>query len=617
MSEKTEMPGGNPTSGRPARSEKVNYKKLAGGKVTDQEEDRRSVKSTKAIKSMKSVRSGKQCQEKGRKGTGKDEGDSSSVSGGEEERLQDLEQQISELQPTFIECYNNYKVQEGHQERLEDSELPDELEKDEVFDETKKIHLQQKKVTIERSKRASRRLELIQMREEILAERELAEQKEWEADMIVKERQLEMNRRALDWKRREKELEKEERWQMKQLDELEDDMDEGMRTQAVNKVGKVGHTSDDYVTNIMSERPVAVGTREGKTITRQQVMRALFKENKQSVDIPIQHTSSRVEDWIASHPQAQHDNVVAADLQKSAKMIIDEKLRTRPIRKPNKVLQVQEEDSELEDEVELVTTGVRHLKRLQLVPGGFGPRTQDQEDRNMSMQTRSKTGRRNPNCSEVRLGYNVGLEGEDQKVGQECGCGSKANVKSGKFAKTNINIVKQELWPHVAVLKKYLKRTSFDLLDYEGFVAGESRIIHTLLTQGNSDAVGRTKVLTLIAHWYGKTRNWALVRSLYEVIIEEVEMGESDWMSDFSGYETMLPSAANSATEVTGNKVGRRAEVYWCKAYQNLGCELTSPHMAQIKVDEPPVPVMHVCAYCWSNYRKRKEHAEVECMAKK
>ena len=42
-----------------------------------------------------------------------------------------------------------------------------------------------------------------------------------------------------------------------------------------------------------------------------------------------------------------------------------------------------------------------------------------------------------------------------------------AKVKSGKYARSNINIKIQEQWPHLNVLRKYTRRTSFEQLDFE------------------------------------------------------------------------------------------------------------------------------------------------------
>ena len=181
--------------------------------------------------------------------------------------------------------------------------------------------------------------------------------------------------------------------------------------------------------------------------------------------------------------------------------------------------------------------------------------------------------------------------------------------------------MKQEVWPHTAVSKKYFKRASFDQLEFDAFVAGESRILYTMVTNRDPEVVGRLRVLTLVSHWMGKTKNWPLIRSLYESIMEEIELGEKVWTDDFSGYETMLPSigtvhVGGVSSEVKGVKKAGY-EVYWCKQFQTGNCELGAPHMAQIKPEEPPVPVLHICAFCWSSTKKRKEHAEADCAAKK
>ena len=51
-----------------------------------------------------------------------------------------------------------------------------------------------------------------------------------------------------------------------------------------------------------------------------------------------------------------------------------------------------------------------------------------------------------------------------------------------------------------------MKRSSFDSLEFEAFVAGETRIIHNMLSKEDYSGVGHLTVLTLISHWYGKTK---------------------------------------------------------------------------------------------------------------
>ena len=99
---------------------------------------------------------------------------------------------------------------------------------------------------------------------------------------------------------------------------------------------------------------------------------------------------------------------------------------------------------------------------------------------------------------------------------------------------------------------------------------------------------------------------------MYEAIIESIEMGEEEWTSDFSHYETMIPLTRG---EIRKDK-DRSNELYWCKPYQKGQCNEISPHMALLRPDDPPVPVLHICAHCWIKEHCRAEHAESECSKK-
>ena len=197
------------------------------------------------------------------------------------------------------------------------------------------------------------------------------------------------------------------------------------------------------------------------------------------------------------------------------------------------------------------------------------------------------------------------------------GCGEKQKIKSVKYAKNNISLKKQEQWPHLNVMRKYMRRTTFDQLEFEAFVAGETRIIYSMEDQ--MEAMGRLQFLCRLTHWLCRCRDWGLVRSLYEAVIELVELGEEMWCSDFSHYETMVPVGGVGRSEMRPEtrKEKRETELYWCKPYQKNQCMESSPHMASIKVDEPPVPVLHICARCWMRERRRADHPETECQAKK
>ena len=63
--------------------------------------------------------------------------------------------------------------------------------------------------------------------------------------------------------------------------------------------------------------------------------------------------------------------------------------------------------------------------------------------------------------------------------------------------------------------------------------------------------------------------------------------------------------------------VVRKGEVFWCKKFQKKICKEKSPHLAQLKQDEPPVPVVHPCAVCLQKDGRMLEHSEVDCPEKK
>ena len=193
----------------------------------------------------------------------------------------------------------------------------------------------------------------------------------------------------------------------------------------------------------------------------------------------------------------------------------------------------------------------------------------------------------------------------------------KDESKSGRLAKSNVRIKKQELWPHMSVMRKYVKRTTFDQLDFETFVAGETKTI--LATEEEDIRKGRLRFLTLVAHWYCRSQDWAAVKSLYEAVVDSIELGEETWNSDFSHYETMVPLGRSVERKEKGadRKKTDKLEAYWCKAYNKTGCNQNSPHMAIVKVDEPEVPVIHMCAHCWQTNNKRLEHREADCPSKK
>ena len=161
--------------------------------------------------------------------------------------------------------------------------------------------------------------------------------------------------------------------------------------------------------------------------------------------------------------------------------------------------------------------GVEHLKRLQLIPDDFG----DNMDQNRRDDNGNEgTGRKHPLDINTNFEFGSDILATSNKVninGCVCGNGARPKVKSGKFVKSHINIIWQEVRPHTAVSRNYAKWVGFDQLEFDAFVAGESKIIHSMLCNDDSQsqALGRVRVLTLVAHWVCRMKNWALVQSLY------------------------------------------------------------------------------------------------------
>ena len=125
------------------------YRKLAGMEDEVDEIDKKSHTSRKSTKSQRSVRTNriKKDKDKDKQNDGNiviicHSGDMDSRAGdfvvedmdeevmslgSDASRLHKLQQQIDDSGVTFAEKYNEYKVKQGHQDRLEDSELPENL----------------------------------------------------------------------------------------------------------------------------------------------------------------------------------------------------------------------------------------------------------------------------------------------------------------------------------------------------------------------------------------------------------------------------------------------------------------------------------------------------------
>ena len=429
---------------RVTRGVSVDYKKLAGySRDSGKKMETQSVKSVRSRKSSKSVKSKKVVTGKGR-GKGGDsrygDFDSESAKSSTEERLCDLQNEIEDLAPSAGLRYNERKVAEGFQDRLEDSELPANLE-DVLFSETKKLHIQQKDVTEERGRRAKRRLELTRLREEIVAAREQAQKDEWEAEALEKENRLKRNRWLIEKRRQELELKKQEEQQaieMAQLNCAYHDVCKGQTPREIEH-GTITTQHDVQIVNA-DEQEAAM-----RALFVQKADRCVTHQQSQTMNTQ----GSMVEDWLSKHSSGVRETGYEEDLdelQSRACAIMADKMNNRPARQTRKsAIKVNAEmdsDTEESEQSELVMSrGVKHLKKLGLVPGGFGRRTEVKEAQEPQMAQARVAGRR-------QLSNYMGKETSGREVTPEripdvggedvgtCSCGGvKPKVKSGKFAK--------------------------------------------------------------------------------------------------------------------------------------------------------------------------------------
>ena len=166
MAKKAESSGEQPVVGRPVRTEEIDYKKLAGMSSDGEKMDRKSMKSGWSNKSNKPTKKKNAEAKLVQSGDGEDsragdfdsEEDSSVDS---TRKLCSLQDQIDMLELSLALRYNEYKVAQGTQDRLEDCDLPQDLNDPKVFEQWKELHEEQLKSTKEREQKAVNRLHLI------------------------------------------------------------------------------------------------------------------------------------------------------------------------------------------------------------------------------------------------------------------------------------------------------------------------------------------------------------------------------------------------------------------------------------------------------------------------
>lgn len=452
------------------------------------------------------------------------------------------------------------RAMEGKIDFIEDIEVDEKLEEDTVWRTEMQNHDKEEEVLAARMTRLDRKRVLMERKQKIREQRLQLIKQEKEMELEEKLKQLEVRDEWFRIQQREREVEVQ--WQQQQ-----DVFDQFYKAKEVeNWVEKSAvHVSKGELESVRSHKLKKPGQKTGTALT--------------------------------VNPEG-----IEAHQQEAKRM--QEKLKAR---------QVPE-------------TGIQHLKRIGMLPGygmdrepslgqlprqglvgeeGEGPQEWDQ------LSQREEAG---------KMGGGEGTKAAP--VDKPCtGDKEKVKVKSGKFAKSHVDLKREESWPHVNVMRQYVKRTTFEQMDFEAFVAGETRIINAMWNGEPVRARGRLRVLCKVAHWLCKCRDWSAVRGIYESIIEGVELGEMDWDSRIEGYESLLPPPPSvwerfrkekeeKVKEKDKDREGKKSDTYWCKEYQKGLCSEASPHTLQLKPDSEPVSVVHMCASCWQKDKKKRDHPE-------
>lgn len=460
------------------------------------------------------------------------------------------------------------KAMHGDIQFVEDWEVPEDLAKETVWELTHEQHKKELGIVEDRIKRLSKMEELLKIKDEIRTKRLSLMTKEKELEMEEKRKQMQAQKDWMLLQQREHALHAE--WEEQQLR-----MERMLSEQRVKGwvAASTEHVTKGDLGSIKSE---SKGKVTGKYIGADSVgISGGLKPDRQTVS-----------------KKEQKDNLLPAH-----------------------------------------ASGVEHLRRMGMLPAyGVGSEVSMEK-----LPVQDKGRQKRDMCQEDIWDFGSRKEeaGKKNDVQLEGAGGGKVvdgknKIKSGKWAKSHRDLVREETWPHAAVLRQYTKRTTFDQMEFEPFVAGETRIILAMMQKDQEKAMGRLKVLCRVSHWLCKCKDWPAVKSMFEAIIESVEMGESEWTSSFDYMEGMLPPAASvleklrekpkEKDEKFKEKEGKKSvDVYWCKEYQKGQCNESGSHLAQLKPDEKPVWVAHICATCWQKDKKKREHqeADLECPHKK
>ena len=172
--------------------------------------------------------------------------------GSDASRIAKIDQEMEKLAPTWTKRYNEYKCKEGHQERLEDAPLPEDLDNDAVYEETLKLHQEQLVATENCTRRSKQRLELSEIRQKILDKREESQIAEAELEINAMKKQYKCRKMLLEKKKEKEDLQR-------LLQQQQQEIEETNLGQTQNNRSDYRQENDDYRLN-RSHEQVQVAT---------------------------------------------------------------------------------------------------------------------------------------------------------------------------------------------------------------------------------------------------------------------------------------------------------------------------------------------------------------------
>ena len=547
-------------SERPRRATAVkDYNQLVKGMSTHGNKGEGSVKSGRSGRSKKSTK-----------------GQANATVG---EEIQQLDDKLTEIQkqidsdPAYLTILDESIRKKFGEEYMTEAPIPPDLSDDKMFEELRKTHEEELVLMEKREIQLARRQELINYRDKLAMKRAQVEARVEEQKLQEREVAMKCAKRMLEVEKKKAEIAKQE--------------------ETLRKEGKLYYKPDEAKSEVPPE--------DSALRTERWVLQGAVGGIVEPNEVEMESKKRKPTTSIApSEGQISltGSQVVIRDLKKQ-------------LEQTQRQLQVQTQQVK-EDHLTRIPGGIDRLKQMGLV-------SQQAAEELVPPQQLLPTEKEKKKLCENEDDYlaNTGKDNLIDSTGGAITCTNcvmeKSKIKSGKYVKSNIHLKVQEQWPHLNVMRKYTKRTTFESKDFETLVAGETKII--LEMRDKQASRGRMDLLCKLAHWLCRCKDWGAVKGLYEAILESIELGEENWYSDFSHYEMMLPPVKIERTETPQRH--HKSDIYWYKPFQKGICTERHPHMAQLKADEPPVPVQHICAACLQRDGGRSEHAEVECPVKR